>query len=1060
MNDFAFSSLNIAAFQMHIGIYSCVVSSVRGGSVTIKRISHIVVVAIDKCAPYLVRTYPFYKSRAQKRRSRWTIYQSLQGHFYEGKVRGIVTIRFVDDHFYEGPFVDDEYIRDDGTVPTEARASNHWGIFKANGGRIYEGPNVDNHFDPENIQGHYICRLPNGDTYEGNFVDERFFGPGKMKFADGNEYEGEWYNGKMSGYGMFRNNSDKWTYEGIIDDNKRNYEGICVWDDGSVYIGQWRANRMEGKGIFVSTMKDIYKGDFVNGKFEGRGECLYSSGGHYRGSFSKGSRQGEGHFVDRRGREFLGTYVDDKKHGDFTVKRPLPKEEGDSEINYEIRVARYDMGEFIEWTAASVNPNATKHFVRLFEEDREAFNSVYALMLSKYLPALPSGIDAKHPGVVRILQKLRAEGGMLVASSSYKASMEALEVLMPRIKEIREEISKFKESFDASAQESLRLDKEKSEMMWEHDRLMVICDQTFQKIEQFWLDDVTEVRPRHQKTIDSMCLLKPEHWFQLKNHRAPPPFLKKIVDTMSLLLGQPLEWKLQRQLFSDNVYNALEGDADATRQTYTAKLVYLLERYDIYEHASLAEGVDQKIINNLTDPRFRRDSYYVESCGFAAPYLVDWIKTNWSYLLTARKMLSNIEYAKKLRIEASRLLYLHNKLNDEQSALAGRLQKLRTSSNQLEDSLSALLDEMEKHNKVIGFVNESFLLQQKNESDFDYYEALEREIEKKRLALSVEGCMEDMLKVVTARKSNEIDLLRRHAAAVGEVYVEPTIDELDLKAFILENVVWQQNQKMEEGINLGNLGEGEGETLTTEATQDNIDLIIDKICTEIGRRTNDSYSARRWKMLNGKEITARFIYVLVWDHWNSMNSERKLSHVEQAWKNIFEDPMLCARKALESTVNKNMSQGAKEQAKIWRARNPALISQAEIEMSAEFEAMYPEDTANHALLCSENRDEDVDPVIQISSLCWIKFNMGLFTAVRDERDRGMAESFEKMFRDDCAKIAFEIINGLGLETNQQYIELAEQWRTFHMEEYNTFESEEFASMATKFKEQYSSETFK
>jgi hypothetical protein len=337
---------------------------------------------------------------------------------------------------------------------------------------------------------------------------------------------------------------------------------------------------------------------------------------------------------------------------------------------------------------------------------------------------------------------------------------------------------------------------------------------------------------------------------------------------------------------------------------------------------------------------------------------------------------------------------------------------------------------------------------------------LEREIEKKRLALSVEGCMEDLLKVIVARKNNEIETFRRHAIAVGEVYVEATVDVLDLKAFILENVVWQQNQKMEEGFNLGNWAEGEGETLTAEAAQDNIDLIIDKVCTEIGRRTNDSYSARRWKMLNGKEITARFIYILVWDHWNSMISERRLAFVEQMWENIFQDPMLCARKALESTVNKNMSQGAKEQAKIWRARNQQLINQAEIEMCAEFAAMYPEDTANHALLCSENRDEDVDPVIQISSICWIKFNMGLFSAVRDERDRGLSESFEKQFREDCAKIAFELFNGLGPETNQQYIELAEQWRAFHMEEYTAYESDEFASMATKFKEQYSSETFK
>ena len=40
----------------------------------------------------------------------------------------------------------------------------------------------------------------------------------------------------------------------------------------------------------------------------------------------------------------------------------------------------------------------------------------------------------------------------------------------------------------------------------------------------------------------------------------------------------------------------------------------------------------------LTDPRFREDSYYVESLGVVGPVLVRWIKANNAYLLKAKSL--------------------------------------------------------------------------------------------------------------------------------------------------------------------------------------------------------------------------------------------------------------------------------------------------------------------------------------------------------------------------------------------------------------------------------------
>lgn len=41
----------------------------------------------------------------------------------------------------------------------------------------------------------------------------------------------------------------------------------------------------------------------------------------------------------------------------------------------------------------------------------------------------------------------------------------------------------------------------------------------------------------------------------------------------------------------------------------------------------------------LADPRFRSDSYYIESLGMVAPILVKWVKTNQSYLNKAKSLI-------------------------------------------------------------------------------------------------------------------------------------------------------------------------------------------------------------------------------------------------------------------------------------------------------------------------------------------------------------------------------------------------------------------------------------
>ena len=75
---------------------------------------------------------------------------------------GIVTIFYQDKSIYEGPFISDDWLDDMGRVNPEGRHSNHYGVFKLEDGRVFEGPLVDNHLDINNLQGYYRVTFPNG----------------------------------------------------------------------------------------------------------------------------------------------------------------------------------------------------------------------------------------------------------------------------------------------------------------------------------------------------------------------------------------------------------------------------------------------------------------------------------------------------------------------------------------------------------------------------------------------------------------------------------------------------------------------------------------------------------------------------------------------------------------------------------------------------------------------------------------------------------------------------------------------------------------------------------
>jgi hypothetical protein len=102
-------------------------------------------------------------------------------------------------------------------------------------GNIYSGQWISE----EPVRGTY--RFKNGDRYSGNFKDRMFHGAGTMTYANGDRYTGEFKKDKKSGNGSMVYRSQK-----------------------KIYIGKWKNNKENGTGR-VYYFSDLEKGKFQNG---------------------------------------------------------------------------------------------------------------------------------------------------------------------------------------------------------------------------------------------------------------------------------------------------------------------------------------------------------------------------------------------------------------------------------------------------------------------------------------------------------------------------------------------------------------------------------------------------------------------------------------------------------------------------------------------------------------------------------------------------------------------------------------------------------------------------
>lgn len=95
-----------------------------------------------------------------------------------------------------------------------------------------------------------------------------------------------------NGYGKIQySNGD--TYEGEFYDDKREGFGIYIWKAGGKFIGESFQNTFQGFGVLEFADGTKYTGDFKDGEFDGEGEKTYTNGTIQKGLFGKGKYLGK-----------------------------------------------------------------------------------------------------------------------------------------------------------------------------------------------------------------------------------------------------------------------------------------------------------------------------------------------------------------------------------------------------------------------------------------------------------------------------------------------------------------------------------------------------------------------------------------------------------------------------------------------------------------------------------------------------------------------------------------------------------------------------------------------
>ncbi|KAG7395100.1 Vacuolar protein sorting-associated protein 8 [Phytophthora boehmeriae] len=172
-------------------------------------------------------------------------------------------------------------------------------------------------------------KYPNGDVYDGEWIDGKRHGRGLLTFGAGGSYTGEFAHNLFEGFGVLRIPKSQhpltklWMrgekYEGEFLRGLKHGRGTWQTRGGDQYDGELKHGLYDGRGVCVyGSSGDVYDGEFVRGLHHGHGELRFRNGSVYNGGFRLGNFHGFGRMLYGSAGvngSYVGDFVDGKRHG-------------------------------------------------------------------------------------------------------------------------------------------------------------------------------------------------------------------------------------------------------------------------------------------------------------------------------------------------------------------------------------------------------------------------------------------------------------------------------------------------------------------------------------------------------------------------------------------------------------------------------------------------------------------------------------------------------------------------------------------------------------------------
>ena len=178
-----------------------------------------------------------------------------------------------------------------------------------------------------------LAKYPNGDTFEGYYIDGIREGRGIYRYAStGEKYDGEWIKNLKHGIGRMsymRKGKPNGEYNGFWENGRRHGEGVMNYANGDVYSGWWKFGEKEGTGTYTAKATGMKLfGEWTAGQMT-KGRWVYPNGMYFEGSFENNKPKGEGVWVFKNGNRLEGTY--EQKPKGAGEEEEAPPEEEDEE---------------------------------------------------------------------------------------------------------------------------------------------------------------------------------------------------------------------------------------------------------------------------------------------------------------------------------------------------------------------------------------------------------------------------------------------------------------------------------------------------------------------------------------------------------------------------------------------------------------------------------------------------------------------------------------------------------------------------------------------------------